>query len=63
MLTKALDILNKSERNIIGLKFGANLKNTEIAKILGITESNVGVIICRAMKKLKSHMKVSDNNE
>ncbi|MBU3155499.1 sigma-70 family RNA polymerase sigma factor [Clostridium estertheticum] len=52
-LSKALNILNERDRNIVSLKFGANLKNQEIAQILDITESNVGVILYRTMKKLK----------
>jgi RNA polymerase sigma-70 factor (ECF subfamily) len=55
-LSQALKILNSRERNIIGLKFGANLKNKEIAEILAITESNVGVILYRTMKKLKKEI-------
>ncbi|MBZ9607447.1 sigma-70 family RNA polymerase sigma factor [Clostridium estertheticum] len=52
-LSKALKMLNERDRNIVSLKFGANLKNQEIAQILDITESNVGVILYRTMKKLK----------
>ncbi len=55
-LSKALNTLNINERNIVGLKFGANLKNKEIAKIVEITESNVGVILHRVMKKLKNEI-------
>lgn len=55
-LSKALDTLDKRERNIVALKFGANIKNKEIAQILDITESNVGVILYRTMKKLKVEM-------
>ncbi|OAA90281.1 ECF RNA polymerase sigma factor SigD [Clostridium ljungdahlii] len=55
-LLKALNILNTKERNIIAFKFGANLKNKEIAEIIGITESNVGVILYRTMKKLKKEL-------
>ncbi|OFI06605.1 RNA polymerase sigma factor SigM [Clostridium acetireducens DSM 10703] len=59
-LSKALNILNERERNIVSLKFGATLKNKEIAKILDITESNVGVILYRTMKKLKIEMERED---
>lgn len=52
-LLKALDILSPRERNIVALKFGGNLKNKEIAKLLNLTESNIGVILYRLMKKLK----------
>lgn len=55
-LENALNILNNKKRNIIAYKFGANLKNVEIAKILKISESNVGVMLHRIMKKLKSEM-------
>ncbi|WP_026895346.1 sigma-70 family RNA polymerase sigma factor [Clostridiisalibacter paucivorans] len=55
-LLKLLDILNERERNIIAFKFGANLKNREIAELLDISESNVGVILYRSMKKLKKEM-------
>ncbi len=55
-LFKALKILDMREQNIIALKFGANLKNVEIAEILNLTESNVGVILYRTMKKLKKEL-------
>ncbi|WP_411681991.1 sigma-70 family RNA polymerase sigma factor [Clostridium thailandense] len=56
MLLKALRVLNDKERNIVALKFGGNLKNKEIAEILELTESNIGVILYRVMKKLKVEM-------
>lgn len=55
-LLRALKILDARERNIIALKFGASLKNTEIAEILEISESNVGVILYRTMKKLRREL-------
>lgn len=55
-LLRALKILDARGRNIIALKFGANLKNIEIAEILEITESNVGVILYRTMKKLRKEL-------
>ncbi|MDD2447728.1 MAG: sigma-70 family RNA polymerase sigma factor [Tissierellia bacterium] len=55
-LLRALKTLNMRERNIIALKFGANIKNIEIAEILNLTESNVGVILYRTMKKLKKEL-------
>lgn len=55
-LLKALSILNERERNIVALKFGADLKNVEIAKVSDLTESNVGVILFRTMKKLKKEL-------
>jgi RNA polymerase sigma-70 factor (TIGR02952 family) len=61
-LIKALSILDSRERNIIAFKFGANLKNKEIAELLDITESNVAVILYRALKKLKKELEERDNN-
>lgn len=55
-LFKELEKLNADERNIIAYKFGGNLRNTEIAKILNISESNVGVKLHRIMKKLKVNL-------
>ena len=55
-LFKALKTLDKRERNVVALKFGAQLKNIEIAQVLDITESNVGVILYRTMKKLKKEI-------
>ncbi|MNF04875.1 RNA polymerase sigma factor SigX [compost metagenome] len=52
----ALDALSAKERNIVALKFGADLKNTEIASLTGMSESNVGVILYRSMKKLKAEI-------
>ena len=55
-LLMALKILDTRERNIIALKFGADLRNKEIAEILDLTESNIGVILYRTMKKLKKEL-------
>jgi RNA polymerase sigma-70 factor (ECF subfamily) len=56
LLWKALNTLREKERSIIAMKYAAELKNTEIAKLLGISESQVGVILFRSMKKLKKHL-------
>lgn len=44
------------EQDIIALKFDAELSNTQIADIMGITEPNVRVIIFRTLRKLKKMM-------
>jgi len=56
LLWKALDTLREKERNVIALKYAAELKNTEIAKLIGVSESQVGVILYRSMGKLKKHL-------
>jgi RNA polymerase sigma-70 factor, ECF subfamily len=42
-----------SEREIIALKFHAGLSNAEIAKVLGVSESNAGTMLYRTMEKLR----------
>ena len=52
----AIDQLEKVEKGII-LLYLDSTPYTEIAEIMGISESNVGVRINRIKKKLKSIMK------
>ncbi|WP_233275744.1 sigma-70 family RNA polymerase sigma factor [Salibacterium aidingense] len=60
-LFQALSHLREKERNIIALKFGADLKNSEIAELVGISSSNVGVVIYRSLKKLRERLNVRRN--
>jgi RNA polymerase sigma factor (sigma-70 family) len=50
--------LNEREQDLISLKFGARLNNRQIAKLIGMSESNVGVCIYRALKKMRQSMDV-----
>lgn len=52
-LISAISKLDERQKNIIGLKFWSGLKNTEIAKVVGISENNVAVILYRALNSLK----------
>lgn len=52
-LLAALGSLPQRERNIIAMKFAGGLKNREIAKLTGLSESNVGVIVYRSLKSLR----------
>ncbi|MBA3867329.1 MAG: sigma-70 family RNA polymerase sigma factor [Solirubrobacterales bacterium] len=49
----ALDQLEPRERELIALKFFAGLANAEIATVLGVTESNAGTKLHRAITKLR----------
>ncbi len=49
----ALQELSARERELIALKFHAGLSNSEIAKVLGISESNAGTWLHRAVQKLR----------
>lgn len=55
-LLSAMGVLKPVERCMLALKFGAELKNREIAGLSGKSESNVGVTLYRAMKKLKAEL-------
>ena len=57
-LHRALTSLNDRERDIIALKFWGGLTNREIAKAIGLSESNIGVILYRAMRRLRCMMEV-----
>lgn len=55
-LMHALAKLRDKERQILSMKFATDLKHGEIAAILKISESHVGVTAHRAMGKLKKFM-------
>jgi RNA polymerase sigma-70 factor (ECF subfamily) len=52
-LAGALERLERRERELIALKFFAGLSNAEIARVLGISESNVGTKLDRTVTKLR----------
>jgi len=52
-LAAALDRLTPPERELVALKFFAGLANSEIATVLGLSESNTGTRLHRAMTKLR----------
>lgn len=62
-LKRALGGLSDREREIISLKFGAALTNRKIAELLEITESNVGTILCRSLKKMKTQLEGGIEND
>jgi len=49
--------LSQQEREIISLKFGAELTNRQIAQIVRLSESNIGTILYRAICKLRDKFK------
>jgi len=55
-LMSAMVRLNDKERQILSMKFATELKHSEIATIMKISESHVGVTVYRAMNKLKKFM-------
>jgi RNA polymerase sigma factor (sigma-70 family) len=61
VLQSCLADLSHSEQEIISLKFGAEMTNRQIAKMLSLSESNVGIIIYRAIRKLRDGFRGRQN--
>lgn len=55
-LLAAVAHLSDRERDLIALKYGAALNNRQIAEITALTESNVGVILHRAINRLRQEL-------
>jgi RNA polymerase sigma-70 factor (ECF subfamily) len=49
----ALASLDPRERDLIALKFAGGLSNSEIARVLGMSESNAGTRLHRTIEKLR----------
>lgn len=55
-LSRLLADLPERERELISLKFGADLNNREISVVTGLSESNVGTILSRVLQKLREQI-------
>jgi len=55
-LQAAVASLNDREQELIALKFAAGLTNRSIAKLCGLSESNVAVILYRAVGRVRSRL-------
>jgi RNA polymerase sigma factor (sigma-70 family) len=60
-LRGCLSRLSEDDQEMIRLKFAAEFNNRQIAKMLGLSESNVGVRLFRAVKKLREDFNESWN--
>jgi len=49
----ALSTLPAKDREVIALKYHADLSNAEIAEIIGVSPTNAGTLLHRAMTKLR----------
>jgi RNA polymerase sigma-70 factor (ECF subfamily) len=52
-LRHCMELLSRPEREIVSLKFAGEITNRAIAKLVNLSESNVAVIIFRAVRKLR----------
>lgn len=53
-LSRLLAGLPERERELVSLKFGADLNNREISAVTGLSESNVGTLLSRILQKLRT---------
>jgi RNA polymerase sigma factor (sigma-70 family) len=49
----ALAQLSARERELVALKFHAGLSNADVARVLGVSDSNAGTMLHRAITKLR----------
>lgn len=55
----AIGQLSSREQEIVALKFAGGLSNREIAQVMGLSDSNVGVILFRAIRRVRDKLGVS----
>ena len=53
-LAKLLSALSDRDRELIAMKYGAELSNRAIAKMTGLSESNVGTILHRTIQAMRA---------
>jgi RNA polymerase sigma-70 factor (ECF subfamily) len=57
---RGLRDLPDQEQEVIGLRYGAELSNQEIAEVMGLNPNHVGVLLHRALKKLRQTMQAGE---
>jgi len=55
-LSAALACLSSRERDVIGLKFASGMNNRQIAALMGLSDSHVGIILYRSLRRLKAEL-------
>jgi RNA polymerase sigma-70 factor (ECF subfamily) len=53
LLTRQLESLPDRERELLALRYGASLGYREIARLTGLTETNIGTILSRTVQSLR----------
>lgn len=56
LLLAAAGALDERSRDIIALKFSSGMTNRDIAAMTGLGESNVGILVYRAVKKMQAYI-------
>ncbi len=62
-LLAALARLKARERDLIALKFAAGLTNRYIARLTGLSESNVGVMLYRTIRRLRAELSTKEYHD
>lgn len=60
-LLEALNGLGDRERQVVALKYGADMGNKQIARLMGLSESNVGVILFRSLGAMRRIMEKEES--
>ncbi len=55
-LAVVLRRLRHRDRDVLGMRFGAGLMNREIARVTGLSERHVAVIVRRALARLRAEL-------
>jgi len=58
-LERALEQLNDRERELIALRFGADLTGPEIAELMDLTLANVQQILSRSLRRMRTELEAS----
>jgi RNA polymerase sigma-70 factor (ECF subfamily) len=61
-LERLLEELPAREREILALKYGAEMTNRAIARATGLTESNVGTIVQRTLQRLRATWEITGSD-
>jgi RNA polymerase sigma factor (sigma-70 family) len=61
LVASAMRRLQSRDRELVALKFFAGLENAEIGRVLGVSSSNVGTQLHRAITRLREQIGESEN--
>jgi RNA polymerase sigma factor (sigma-70 family) len=57
---RGLRHLPDQEQEVVALRYGAELSNQEIAEVMGLNPNHVGVLLHRALKKLRQTLQAEE---
>jgi RNA polymerase sigma factor (sigma-70 family) len=60
-LAAALESLSERDREVVALRFGADLRGPEIAELLELSLANVQQILSRSLRRLRAELETSED--